>query len=249
MSPRGDWRDLLSVQTAPFNARWLDVVQKNSENAIEAIRSGLPNIRAYPWQQDATNIAALFGLEAETHCFNEQPHEWLNPLEPQITKGFVHFLNSGSPERQRSRCLSFVKAALACSPRSLPISGQWQPLSVCAVAEEKRIDILVELTDGKSRFGVVIEAKFDHHLTQGQMEIAEKHVLDQNERAWDSSRSAFLVIAPDINQIETRLLRKAPNWRPVSWWAFLIRLEREIEGTHDCADYRRLRRSVWSKAY
>lgn len=245
----GDWRDLCPVRPEPIDPRCFEVVQLSRIKALEVIRLGLPKVRAHPWREDASSLDALFGLETETHCFNEAPHQWIDPLEPQITKGFVYFLTDCSLERQRARCLSFAKAALACSPRSIPIKSEWKPLKVRAEAEENRIDILVELSDGKTHFGVAIEAKFGHRLTPGQLEKAEQHVLDQSGPAWDSSRSAFLVVAPLISRIDAKLLKPRPYWQPVSWWSFLTRLEHEIDGSHDCVEYRRFRRSVWYKAY
>lgn len=244
-----DWRVLSQMKAAPIDTRWFDVAQRDRVHAIEAICRGLPHVRPYPWPSGFASLGALFGLDAETHCFGETPHGWIDPLEPQITKGFVHFLSSGSPDRRRARCLSFVKAALACSPCSQSIKEAWRPVSACAEAEENRIDILVELTDGQSRFGAAIEAKFGHHLTPGQLEAADRHVLDLDGRSWDPSRSAFLVIAPLLSQIDVELLKPNPRWRPLSWWAFLTKLEQEIDGAQDCVDYRRFRRSVWYKAY
>lgn len=244
-----DWRVLSQLGAAPIDTRWFDVAQRNRVHAIEAIRAGLPHVCAHTWPSDIASLGTLFGLEAETHCFSEAPHDWIDPLEPQITKGFVHFLSSGLPERQRSRCLSFVKAALACCPSSQSINETWRPVSACAEAEENRIDILVELTDGQSRFGAAIEAKFGHHLTPGQLEKAERHVLDEDGRAWDPSRSAFLIVAPLLSRVDAKLLKPHPRWRTVSWWAFLTWLEQEIDGAQDCVDYRRFQRSVWHKAY
>ena len=249
MSEPGDWRNLSQLKPAAIDTRSFDVAQRSRVNAIKVIRSGLPKVRAHPWHDGNASLAALFGLSTESHCFSEAPHEWIDPLEPQITKGFVHFLTNGPHHRQRERCLSFVKAAMACSPRSKSIGEEWQPLSVCAEAEENRIDILVELTDGKSRFGAVIEAKFGHRLTQGQLKKAEGHVLDRDGRAWNLPCSAFLIIAPLTSQIDPELLKSSPNWMPVSWWAFLTRLDMEIDAAQDCGDYRRFRRSVWNKSY
>lgn len=249
MSLAGNWRALSQLKSTPIDTRCFDVVQRSRVNAIEAIRSGLPGVRPRPWRDEAASLGKPFRLQAAIHCFNEAPHAWIDPLEPQITKGFVYFLTTGPQDRQRARCLSFVKAALACSPRTVKIEDTWHPLSFCAEAEENRIDMLVELTDGKTRFGAAIEAKFGHRLTPGQLEKAESHVLDQAGRAWDTARSAFLVIAPLVGRIDTKQLKSRPYWRPTSWWAFLVALDHQIDGLQDCADYRRFRRSVWHKAY
>lgn len=244
-----DWRVLSDRQSAAIDVSWFDVVNKTRAGAIEAIRSGIPTVRHQPRSEELSGLSTVFGLNATTHCFNELPHSWAHLLEPQITRGFVHFLNEGDADRRRARCLSFVRAALACSPRSIPIAENWQPATVVAEAEENRIDILVELTDGHRKFGAAIEAKFGHKLTHGQLEKGEDHVTDRKGRRWDPVRSAFLVIAPLVQRIDPKLLGKRPNWQAVSWWAFLNRLEREIDQQQDCSDYRRFRRTVWYRSY
>lgn len=245
----GDWRVLSARQTAPIDQRWFEVVNRSRTGAIAAIRSGIPAVRPRPWHEDRSGLETIFGLTAATHCFDEPPHGWAHLLEPQITRGFVHFLNEGDGQRRSARCLSFVRAALACSPRSRPIPQGWQPTGAVAEAEENRIDILVELTDGHRRFGAAIEAKFGHKLTSGQLEKAEDHVTDRKGRHWDAARSAFLVIAPLTQRIDRKLLARRPNWYAASWWAFLNRLEREIGQSDDCRDYRRFRRTVWYRSY
>lgn len=245
----GDWRVLSARQTAPIDQRWFEVVNRSRADAIDAIRSGIPNVRPRPWREERSGLETIFGLTALTHCFDEPPHSWAHLLEPQITRGFVHFLNDGDEKRRAARCLSFVRAALACSRRSSPIPPGWQAAGAVAEAEENRIDILVELTDGRRRFGAAIEAKFGHKLTSGQLEKAENHVTDRKGRQWDAARSAFLVIAPLTQRIDRKLLARRPDWAPVSWWAFLNRLEREITEYDDCRDYRRFRRTVWYRSY
>lgn len=245
----GDWRSLTGQQPAPIDQRWFDVVNRSHAGAIEVIRSGIPRVRTRSWGEELPGLESVFGMAAATHCFDEPPHSWAHLLEPQITRGFVHFLNDGDGKCRTDRCLSFVRAALACSPRSSPIPSGWQPTSAVAEAEENRIDILVELTDGRRKFGAAIEAKFGHKLTSGQLEKAEDHVTDRKGRRWDHARSAFLVIAPLTQRIDRKLLANRPDWVAVSWWAFLNRLEREISEADDCGDYRRFRRTVWHRSY
>ena len=243
-----DWRHL-SVKPAVIEHHWFNVVNRNRVDAVEAIRSGIPNVVIGDTQNAVSSLNALFDLQKPTHCFSARPHSWAHLLEPQITRGFVHFLNQGDERRRSARCMSFVKAALGLSAFGRKVAEGWWPTSVCAEAEENRIDVLVELTDGHKRFGAAIEAKFGHKLTKGQLEKAEEHATNPRSRAWDPARSAFLVIAPLTTRIDRRLLDKRPNWRAISWWAFLNRLEREIDDSQDCGDYRRFRRTVWHRSY
>jgi len=51
------------------------------------------------------------------------------------------------------------------------------------------------------------------------------------------------------DQLDQRMLRTNKDWRATSWWAFLRCFERELEGRHDCDDFRRFRRTIWYHAY
>ena len=244
-----NWRTLADIEPAPFEAQWFKQMHSVPSQDGCNFRDFLPKIAAHSWPAAAANLQKTFGFDSVNHCFGEASFSWIKPLESQITRGFVHFLTIGSFYQRRERCSAFVRAAFACAQKDASIDKAWIPIDVCAIAEEGDIDILVQLTDGENRFGAIIEAKFGHKLTDGQLAKGERHVTAAGGRAWDTARSAFLVIAPTIKDIAPSQLAAAPNWRPASWWAFLSRLESEMQAGIDCGEYRRFRRTVWRKAY
>lgn len=246
-SANGNWRNLGSVPAPAFDAEALLVVARAYTGADEAICNGLRAIPLQCWEAGQTALTTAFDLASPTNSFGSQPHAWASFHEPQFTRGFVHFLDQGGPTQRTARCRAFVQAALRCSGNVRLLPADWQPVAVCAEAEENRIDILVELEDEGGRFGAAIEAKFWHRLTQGQLKKAENHVVDI--RNWDVTRSAFVVIAPTADKVEATQLRASNNWRATSWWSFLRGFEREIEERFDCEEFRRFRRTIWYHAY
>lgn len=243
----GDWRDLRGLVAPAFDAAPLHALYGAFAGANEAVRTGLPTIPITSWDDGRAALEAMFDLSAPTNSLASEPHVWASFHEPQFTCGFVHFLNEGTRAQREARCRAFVKAALRCAGKALPMALGNQLIALHAEAEENRIDILVELEDGDGRFGAAIEAKFWHRLTKGQLKKAETYVRDI--RGWDVSRSAFVVIAPRAEQLDAKHLCVAKDWHAASWWGFLRCFENEIEEQADCDEFRRFRRTIWYHAY
>lgn len=217
-------------------------------NPAAAVRTGLPAIPPPVWQQGADALSNLFGLDRPNHCFAAAPHPWARFHEPQITGGFAHFINTRAPRQRLARAVAFVKAAAACAGKDVAAIDAFGPIAAYCVAEENRTDILIELRRGEDRLGAVLEAKFGHRLTQGQLPKALKHARDI--RALSMDQSVLLVVAPDVTVLDGRVLRQNHRygWRATSWWALLDQLERFTAPADDCCDYRRFRRTVWHRA-
>jgi hypothetical protein len=238
-----DWRVLARWKPAAFDAEAFEIVRKDAVRAKKAICSEFPDIKPTAWSRRALDLAHHFGTGVPVSCLASQAHEWARFLEPQITKGFAHFLMSGDLGQRRARCLAFVRAALACQGnRELPPT--FAPTSVEAIAEEERIDLLVQLEEPSGTFGAVIEAKFGHRLTN-QLQKAEEQVL--RVRKWRKGQSAFLVLSREPISASHTHMRE--SWHSASWWTFLRHLDRVTTESSDCEDYRRFRRTVWLQAY
>lgn len=233
------------IPAPSFDAAALDAYLDIVGDPTPIIRRGLAAITPAVWRDGIDGIIGVFGIDHDHHCFHVGPHDWATFHEPQITAGFVHFLNSGDHSRRLARSIAFVQAASRCAGNLLNLTDI---RSARCVAEENRTDILVELQGGQQLIGASIEAKFGHKLTRGQLPKSYRHVCT---RSWDLTNSVLLVVAPDpatLNAAVMRQNRKA-GWRATSWWALLGHLERLTDPAHDCSDYRRFRRTVWARAY
>lgn len=243
MTAADNWRVLAQWTPRPFDPEAFAVVGKKAQEAEKAIRNGLEEITLAGWPQRSRDLADHFGTAAPTSCFAVQPHEWASFLEPQITRGFAHFLMAGDRRERHARCLAFVRAALAChGNRDLPEDFAFTAVEV--EAEEERIDLLVQLEGPAGTFGAVVEAKFGHRLTD-QLRKAEDHVL--KVRRWRKPQSAFLVLSRE--PIASGHVYMRDTWHSASWWTFLRHLDDRIAEASDCEDYRRFRRTVWRQAY
>jgi len=243
----GDWRDLRGVDPPAFDAASLYALYGAFAGIEEAVRTGLPAIPLPSWHTAQGALEDALGLALDTDSLRCLPHAWANFHEPQFTRGFMHFLTEGAASQRQARCRAFVLAALRCAGKSSQLATVGPITAVSAEPEENRIDMLVELEDADGRFGAAIEAKFWHRLTKGQLPKAKRHA--ELSRRWNLNRSALVVIAPVTDQLDQRMLRTNKDWRATSWWAFLRCFERELEGRHDCDDFRRFRRTIWYHAY
>lgn len=238
-----DWRVLGASPPLAFNQAALGIIPLPPSSGTVASKL----IRRVPLpaaDESQASLQQVFGFGAHGHCFAATPHRWTNFHEPQVTGGFAHFLNQGGKACRYERCRAFVYAALAAASRPtghLSLIGNAQ-----AWAEENNIDLIVELRGAGGRFGAVVEAKFGHRLTQGQLPTAEKHV---RARDWDLALSALIVLAPDAAKVDSLLLAESPAWRPLSWWSFLHQFEANFDSRYDSDDFRRFRSTVWFRSY
>lgn len=123
-------------------------------------------------------------------------------------------------------------------------------IATCAaVAEEARVDLIVQaVTKEGETFGVVIEAKFGHHLTRGQLPAARRHAAT---RGLTDDNSAFIVVLPDVKDVGSAVFGKHGNrrWRAVSWWSLLTCMEEAIPAAADDRSYRAFRHTLWRQTY
>lgn len=238
MSGDESWRAVCGRPAPRFNAAALTAWLTAVGDPIEMIRMNGAPFPTNRWSE--AGLSRLFGIDVSHHCFRSVPHTWTGFHEPQITGGFAHFLNSGTPSQRLSRSVAFIKAAAQAA--GLPTAPYDQAHSAHAAAEENRTDLLVTLFGDGKPTGASIEAKFGHRLTPGQLPKAFRHV---ERRGWDLDTAVLLVVAPNV----TSLPQTTKRWRSTSWWTLLSALEALLDPVHDCEDFRRFRRTVWHRAY
>lgn len=241
-----DWRVLTAIRPPVFGTEGFKLFESDHWKAVKAIHRGLDSVETTQWKANFSNLRSFFRLDDERQCFSGGRFEWTSFHEPQITRGLVHFLNSAPTRLRKARCVAFARAVSACCKPGYRKTFPQDPIQARVVAEENRVDILVELADADGRFGVAIEAKFNHSLTKGQLESAVKHTQDLD---WNLKRSCFLVIGPDLGQLDCEILNDNEAWSSVTWWALLRNLECELPIEADCADFRRFRSTIWSQSY
>ena len=241
-----DWRVLTAIRPPVFSTDGFKLFERDHWRTVEAIRSGIHTVETATWESNSWNLRSFFRLDDERQCFAEAQFEWTNFLEPQITRGLVHFLDTAPTPLRKARCVAFARAVSACCKPGHRRIFQPEPAHVRVVAEEVRIDILLEFADEHGRYGTAVEAKFNHRLTEGQLESAVEYA---EQRGWDLDRSCFLVVSPHIDRLDCEILDKNGSWSSVTWWSLLRHIEREISIEADCPEFRRFRSTIWSQSY
>lgn len=124
------------------------------------------------WDCMRPALDRVFGIDRRHHFLHAAPLEWLQEVrltEPQITKGFAHFLNASDRKTRTGRIRALLRA-LGSRPGNKERSLREASVTPEAPANERRIDLLIEWTDASGRGrGAIIEAKFGHHVTPGQL--------------------------------------------------------------------------------
>lgn len=178
--------------------------------------------------------------------------------EPQITKALGYFLDPETHgEAGVQRCMAFMRALYRATGKADPETElqEINPNTLEVKAERgagsKRIDLAIEWkTFDERRQLVLLECKFDHVLTDGQLssyqEYAEQELFQGN-----GDYELFLVV-DRLTERTAAELTDNKQWRMLTWRALIRRIEHEL--TDDTAlpsnqDFARLRRTILDKCY
>ena len=120
--------------------------------------------------------------------------------------------------------------------------------------DQRRIDLLLEWQDaaGFDR-GAVVEAKFGHHITTGQLSTYRK-LLQKKERRFRKTESAsqekalLFVVSSRRSSHDDNRLAKNRHWRWISWRSLLLAYDRALEPGDDDDNFRQFRRTLWDRA-
>ena len=211
------------------------------------------------WARALSSLDRVFGLGLPHHFLHAAPLGWLQEerlTERQITKGFAHLLNAGGRETRTGRIRALLWALGSDQGDSdSDLHEAWATAE--APANRRRIDLLIEWTDawGRKR-GAVIEAKFEHHVTAGQLPTYRTH-LGGIERSYrdevrsdQKERPLLFIVSPLLDRKVSRALSQQKNndWRWMSWRSLLLAYDRVLHHDHDDDTFREFRRTLWDRA-
>lgn len=189
------------------------------------------------WQQAAqlrasmlpTVLHAVFATDRPDHAFQQEPLRWgFGLTEPMATKTLAKLLSAGYGEMRARRIRAFLQAI------GLPEGcASLQALERCRVfAEHDRIDLkLVWKDDAGQDVVVIIEAKFGHKITKGQLSDYWAAVNRTHKRP----PLASILLTLDDSVREALKNKQRTNWKQVDWRAFCLRFERLRPVEHNAA--------------
>ena len=229
------WSDAIDQLPVLVAAGW-------SSDALEvAISQGaLRFAETLDWSVGFSALEGTFALKREPHLFRaEPPVAWTTFTEPQLTKGFAHFLKAAEPVTRIARVRALLKGLGAAE-----LGNDMSEVMVTAeklTSRNKRIDLLIEWNDSsKKRYAAAIEAKLGHDVTSGQLPAYRNHL-----RKIAKERRLLAVVSPRPSRSSTRALRRNRDWRWIAWRDLLVAHERALPVDCDDEAYLQFRRTLW----
>ena len=200
----------------------------------------------------------VFGFHHAHHFFHAAPLGWVSRVrltEPQATKAIAHFLCSEDHVTRAGRIRALL-TALGCRPDGTEgVVGKARATAEAPVAGKRSIDLLVEWQDGRGfDRGAVIEAKFGHRVTKGQLCTYRRHLLGIEKRYRQGGHIdgpeplLLFVVSPSYRKSDARALARNKDWRWKSWRSLLLAYDRFLDPQHDDETFRQFRRTLWDRA-
>lgn len=222
----GDWAELADLlPKTDFDADCL-VWYEDFRRGI--IHSQLPKLaelfdRRRIAPLDWTPFDAVFGQLNPLHSFAAPRLDWGFQLtEPQATKTLAHFLNSGPAAMRGKRIQAFLKALkVPNAPNCAKTLG-----AARVMAEVDRIDLEIHLPLAEpQRFRpILIEAKFDHKLTRGQ--LSRYNRTRKRDKTLDMAAAHRVLLGLTEDARKGLKGRQASQWNFVSWAELWLRFEK-----------------------
>lgn len=222
-----------------------------------AVQDRLLRVRQLPgWRQARQAIEDVFGFSHAHHFFHAAPLGWVTWVwltEPQVTKAIAHLLHSEDPVTRGGRVQALLSAL---GSRMEGVPGKAGVTAEALVAgQQQRMDLLVEWQDrqGFDR-AAVIEAKFGHGVTAGQLPTYRGHLLRVERRYRRAEHHGELeapllfIVSSGYRKGDARALARNRDWRWKSWRSLLLAYDRFLDPQHDDEDFRRFRRTLWDRA-
>ena len=221
-----------------------------------AVQDRLLRVRQLPdWRQARQAMEEVFGFRHAHHFFHAAPLEWVTQIkltEPQVTKALAYFLHSEDPITREGRIRALLSALGSRTEELVRKAGITAEASV---AGKRSIDLLVEWQDSQGfDRAAVIEAKFGHDVTKGQLRTYRRHLRRVERRyrqvEYDGGPEPELlfVVSPSYRKSDARALARNRYWRWKSWRSLLLAYDRFLDPQHDDEDFRRFRRTLWDRA-
>jgi len=206
----------------------------------------------------AADLGHVFGKLDSSHAFHVAPLDWgMRLTEPQATGALAHLLSHPHREIKAQRIKAFLHAL---GMRFLdPDTYDFGAAEITAerlTRDNLRIDLELLLpwtrshaTPSKPKYrAILVEAKFNHKITPGQLSAYQKHqlqfALTYIPKTLDEN---LIVLGLRKDRSVADHLKDNPSWRFLSWRTLLVNFERALPAAADDANFRLFRRTIWDR--
>lgn len=206
------------------------IVQATHELFLGAIARVDKFVRGRPdWKRlpDVEKSTYLFGLDRPDSSLMQPRLEWKMTLSERVaTETMARLLNAGGAQVRAARIEAFLRA-LGLGDAELGIDSgclaSAQVFSEVPALDGRRIDLKLLWRDALDRERVlVVEAKFNHVVTDGQLRCYRDSTKNDHPRAV----RYHLILALDEDAMLPVKRRDDGHWRFCSWRDLWLRFER-----------------------
>lgn len=223
----------------------------------DRVTSALPSLAAMPvhhWAELKQEVKCFYGdIESPGHAFSVEPLDWGGRLlERQVTEILCNYLDPKTDTHAAARCAVFLQTLFDLSGAPSIDTTKVDRTGLRLFAEyhidwrkkSRRIDLLIEMVHDGNIHAAVVEFKFEHHATKGQLDNIEKWTNKNYDEC-----SLFFVV-PDISA-HKNIQDQYRDWKVLSWHTLLRRLELNMQAASakiDDEQYRIFRRNMFRRA-
>jgi len=188
---------------------------------------------------------SIFGELNSSHPFRYANQIGFDVTEPQITKGIAYFIDPlVQGEKGTRHLVAFIYALLGSQSKNKKLLGSLSSSTAHAFQvkaefsiENKRADIFMRWKDKKELFGVIVEAKFGHKVTDSQLSPYKDYFKDHEKEHY----ALILLTLTGENAP-----RGFSDWQPKSWFAVMKHWEQHLTKKNEVG-FSFLRQFIWNK--
>ena len=183
---------------------------------LEAIRTQPLLIRPCRVEIGTVALERVFGKFRTSHAFVALRPDWgIRLTEPMATRGLAHLLGRGPRSLKAQRLRAFLEALRIPDIPADPLLEQAEVRS-----EADRIDLEVRFQSAQGKAHVVlVEAKFGHKLTEGQLST-----YNEARKSYDHRDFRIVGLTPDAGKGRSPAEEK--EWHVVLWRDLWLRFEK-----------------------
>ena len=224
-----DWSSLpplVSRVRATFDPERLREYEATTRSPVLGALYAIPALtrpRTVALKQEV--LETLFGRFGPDHAFRAFTPEWGIELnERQTTRGLARLLGRGTGELRASRIRAFLDALRV---PDLPDDDVLEKADV--LAEQDRIDIEIRFPsdDPPKQRVVMVEAKFNHVVTESQLSDY-RNARRNDPRFEDKPHCRIIGLTPGAG--EGRKGRQFSQWQILLWRDLWLQFERQAPG-------------------
>lgn len=214
---------------SPFDADVLIRYERLRRDYLLAILPKLSQLARNQGSIGSESLNAIYGLSKDHHSFDAPTLDWgFGLTEPQATKTIAHLLSKGSGDLRAERIIAFLEAV-----KSPHIPSILEAQTARVEAETNRIDLVLKYKkQGSKKFSaVIIEAKFDHIITEGQLKKYRRIV--QADKDIEFKEAHWVILGFDYSAMSGLKGIQNNVWQFVAWRDLWLRFERERPREND----------------